>query len=291
MVQETQLQTRIQGEWDRYNQDGVILYREDTLSVRRAQHDKVELMLIHNACRDVYDRSQKSIDRPAGTAVPFADGSNPELATTDDDRFKILGNRFACMQYQSVLTPVKPLTDISVDFFVQSLKFAKEYPELTLMYNAINAGKTVPNQYWLLSFHAYEALAAPTDSDQLIGYIDGRPIRKRMKPCYLVTFQIGDQIESSAGILFKMVMYLGEKNFNIFLFNDRVFFIPREDVEIPTGFGNHRFGGLEMIGFFVMKSVEMLRSANPAQLVDGIREISYGERNQARFEEFLLQEL
>ena len=87
---------------------------------------------------------RKSIDKVVKENKPFADGSNPELLRTADEQFKIIGNRFACMQYQSVLVPVETQNMITIQFLKASLRFAVDHPHLTLMYNALNAGKTVP---------------------------------------------------------------------------------------------------------------------------------------------------
>ena len=287
----TSLGDRIREQWDFWNSEGAILYRPDTLTTRSVIQEGVKLHLIHNACRDVYDRSLKSIDKPIGNKTPFSDGTNPELARTADQQFKVLGNRFACMQYQSILAPVETQETLTSSFLGISLQFACANPELTLMYNAINAGKTVPHQYWLLSFSAYETLKRPLGTYQLLGMVSGLALYKCDVPCYMITFDISEDTAVAVEILCRLIGFMEQKNFNLFLFSNRAYFIPREDVEIPTGFENHRFGGLEMIGYFIMKSVETLESADPAMLLDGIRQISYDQTNQRRLERHLLHEL
>lgn len=76
----------------------------------------------------------------------------------------------------------------------------------------------------------------------------------------------------------------------MFLFSNRAYFIPRENIEIPDGFENHRFGGLEMIGYFIMKSMDALETADPTKLFSAIRQISYQPAHQQSLETFLQHE-
>lgn len=84
---------------------------------------------------------------------------------------------------------------------------------------------------------------------------------------------------------------MGHKNYNIFIYNGAVHFIPREDKEIPDGFGNHRFGGLEMIGTFIMKSEDEYNSVDPDKLLQGISQINFTAKNRKNIELFLISGL
>ena len=77
----------------------------------------------------------------------------------------------------------------------------------------------------------------------------------------MLAFDIHNEIHFAAEILYQLVSYMEQINFNIFVFSNRVYFIPRENIEIPAGYENHRFGGLEMIGYFIMKSLAALEAA------------------------------
>ena len=284
------LEELIQRRWDQSNAEGLIVYSAETLRTRTIIHQDIPLYLIYNSSRDVYDRSQKSIDRPAGAQSPFSDGSNPELARTEDQTFKILGNRFACVRHQSILVPIETQEIITLVFLKKTLHFSIQHPQLTLLYNAINAGKTVPYQYWLLSFQNYETLIHPPNLYKLEGKIHGISLYKRETPCYMIAFDISENIETVSEILFKLINFMEHKNFNMFVFSNRVYFIPRENLEIPAGFENHRFGGLEMIGYFVLKSAEAFESADPIDLIDGIHQISYKQAHQHHLEKYLLED-
>jgi hypothetical protein len=277
----------VKARWDEANAAGLILYRSDTLSTRNLEHEGMTFHLVHNACRDVYDRSPKSIDQPA-SLVPFSDGANPELVSTADGRFKVVGNRFACLRYQCVLVPVEPVAELTDDFLAASLHFAAEHPGLTLMYNALGAGKTVPHQYWLLSFSHYAPLANFSGSCELLGTSSGLALLRRRQPCYALTFGFDGRVDVATALLSLLSGYMGGRNFNLFLHARQAVFIPREEIEVPPGFTNHRFGGLEMIGCFVMKSAEALNIADPAALLEGIRAISYRPERQQALETFLL---
>ena len=284
-------ENEIRQQWDYWNNEGVILYQYETLTTRKIEYGDIELHLIHNACRDVYDRSTKAIDKPGSKKKPFADGSNPELAQTENNKFKIVGNRFACMQYQSVLVPVIEQTELNHQFLNASIQFALGHPNITLMYNSLGAGKTVPNQYWLLSFHQYETLDPKQPVYQSLGSVKGHHFYKRQEPCYMVVFDIENKLSQATEVLHHLISYVEQKNFNVFIFSNRIYFIPREDIEIPDGFENHRFGGLEMIGYFIMKSLDLLEAAKPEPLLKGIQQISFQEENQLKFEDFLLNKL
>jgi hypothetical protein len=112
-------------------------------------------------------------------------------------------------------------------------------------------------------------------------------VARRKTPCYLIAFDFSNRVATAARFLFRLSEYLEFKNFNIFLHANRAFFIPRRNIETPTGFDGHRFGGLEMIGYFVMKSAESLMTADPAKLIGGIREIAFGPEEQREFEKKL----
>lgn len=43
-----------------------------------------------------------------------------------------------------------------------------------------------------------------------------------------------------------------------------------------------------MIGYFIMKSEEEFKLADPEKLVNGMRQISFRDENQERFEKYLL---
>lgn len=277
----------IRTRWDQANAAGKILYRSDTLTTQTIEQGGITLHLLHNACRDAYDQSTKSIDKPASRTVPFYDGFNPELARTADGRFKILGNKFACQQYQCILVPTEPQEVLTAEFLGTSLRLATEHPFLTFIYNALNAGKTVPQQYWLVSFHAYHPFDGFEAHLSLLGTVHGILVQKRDVPCYMLTLPLSGDIQSATAILMRLVDYMQAKSFNLFLYGNHAFFIPREDVEIPVGFENHRFGGLEMIGCFVMKSAGALQSVDPDVLLQGIREISYQPASQKRLETYL----
>ena len=132
--QPDQFVSQIQENWDKWNLEGTILYREDTLSTRELSHNNTKIHLLHNACRDVYDRMPKSIDLKGRHEKPFNNGSNPEIARSKDGYFKVLGNRFACMQYQSVLVPLEEQQDLSIPFFRAAINITRECPQLTLIY-------------------------------------------------------------------------------------------------------------------------------------------------------------
>jgi len=279
-----QFEDLLKTKWNEANESGQITYRADTLSTRRLEHEGTALHLIHNACRDAYDRSVKAIDRPAAQAKPFAGGSNPELAETNDGRFKVVGNRFACVQYQCILVPKEPVEELTEEFLAASLEFAAAHPTLTLMYNALGAGKTVPQQFWLLSFAHYDLLADFMTGGEPAGTFQGLDLVRRKEPCYAVGFDFGGRVGDATLLLSRLNQQVGGKNFNMFLFNRRAAFIPRRPIETPTGFEGHRFGGLEMLGHFIMKSFEALDQADASQLLAGIREIGLKPEEQARFE-------
>jgi hypothetical protein len=289
MNSEQSLIEEIQTEWDYWNRSGVILYRSDTLTTKNVSYSGKNCYLIHNACRDVYDQSKKIIEKPRDKKQPFTDNSNPELTKTPDKYFKILGNKFACMQYQSILVPTMTQENITPKFLAHSLSFAYQNPSLTVMYNALNAGKTVPHQYWLVSFSEYKTLKKPDAYYKPLGKVSDHQIWKTDDPCYLITFEIDENVSKTVELLFSLTQYMQSKSFNIFLFANRVYFIPRENVEIPVGFEEHRFGGLEMIGYFIMKSLTALENANPEKLLSGIQQITYQVKNQELLESYLLQ--
>lgn len=287
MAKHLTLEERIKAAWDRENAAGVILYRGDTLRLRTITSDGMELHLIHNACRDGYDRSAKPLDQSNG-AVPAGDsGADPELARSEEGNFIILGNRFACLRFQCLLRPAVLTPELSRDFFAASLRFAGAHPALTLMYNGVNAGKTMPGQYWLLSFHTYDSLANGNHRNGTVAHIRGLLLERRQSPCYLLRFRFEENVEKAARILMALVKFMEGRNFNIFLARHQAYFIPREDLEIPDGFDHHRFGGLEMLGTFVMKSAAALEEADGAHLVQGIRQVSYGAGKQHRLEAYV----
>jgi hypothetical protein len=287
MTTKQSFENQIKTTWEEANASGQILFRSDTLTTRDVPYEGTSFHLIHNACRDVYDKATKAIDKPAAPAKPFADGSNPELAVTEDGWFRVVGNRFACVRYQCVLVPVQPLEAFTPEFLEAALRFAEAHPTLTLMYNALGAGKTVPAQFWLLSFARYDALVNFPAGGQSLCTSHGLNVFARREPCYALRFDFGGKIGESAAVLLDLVRYMGGRNFNIFLYDRHAVFIPRENIEIPSGFAGHRFGGLEMLGCFVMKSLDALQTADPAALLRGMREIGYTPENQQKLEAFL----
>lgn len=286
-MNELDLEACIRDQWDEANSAGQILFRFDTLTTKDVLYQGTRFHLIHNACRDVYDKGTKAIDKPAAPARPFADGSNPELAVTEDGWFRVVGNRFACVRYQCVLVPVQPLEEFTAGFLEAALRLAESHPSLTLMYNALGAGKTVPAQFWLLSFAQYDALVNLPTGCQMLCTSHSLDVFARREPCYALQFDFGGKIRESAAVLLSLAEYMGGRNFNIFLYDRHAVFIPRESIEIPSGFEGHRFGGLEMVGCFVMKSLDALQSADPAALLRGIHEIGYSPDNRQKLEDFL----
>lgn len=283
--QPNSLEERIKAAWDRENAAGVIRFRGDTLRLRTIRQDGLELTLIHNACRDEYDRRVHQL--PASGRAALQESDNPELARSADGYFTILGNRFACLRYQCLLVPVVLTPELSLEFFTRSLRFAAAHPGLTLMYNAVNAGKTMPGQYWLLSFHPVANLGPGPHPPGTVARIQGLHLARRQSPCYLLQFRFEAKLEQAARILMTLVDYMEGRNFNIFLAQYQAFFIPRQDLEIPAGFDGHRFGGLEMLGTFVMKSAVALEEADTGQLLQGIRQITYSAEKQKQLEAYL----
>lgn len=274
----TILQT-IQNNWDKANGNGDILYRDDTLTEKDVPYGDITFHLIHNECRDAHDQTLKK-------AAPVKE-VNPEVARTEDGWFKIEGRRVSCMRYQSALVPVEPLDELTEPFLEALCRFALEHPSLTLMYNGLGAGKTVLAQFCLVSFSRYDALVGFNDQSEPLCRARGFEIARRLEPCYALSFKFTGEASKAAVLLFRLAKYMEERNFNFFLFDETAFFIPRENVEIPTGFDNHRFGGLEMLGCFVMKSVQALHSADPEKMLRGIREISLKPERQSGLEAFL----
>jgi hypothetical protein len=199
----------------------------------------------------------------------------------------VLGNRFACVRHQCLLVPTEPTAELTEDFLAASLRFAAEHPDLTLLYNALGAGKTVPHAFWLLSVARYAPLADPGAGAEPAGRAHGLALGRWRQPCYALTFRFAERDGAAAALLARLAAFLDGRHFNLFLHAGHAVVIPRAPVEVPPGFGTHRFGGLEMIGCFVMKSAEALAAADPAALHAGIAAVSYPPEHQAALEAFL----
>jgi hypothetical protein len=281
------LETEIKIRWDLKNTEGNILYKLETLKTRELNYEDFTIHLIHNSCRDVYDKISKNISHHKNEDCPFCGNSELELKKTSDQFFRILGNRFACIQYQSILVPVVHQEVITQDFLKVSLEFSKNHPQLTLMYNAAQAGRTVSHLYWIISFQEYKILTQPGIKHFSLCEINGTLIQTRKIPTYMIEFDLKD-ITSTADLLYTIISHLSHKNFNMFLHLNRVYFIPRENIEVPNGFHDHRFGGLEMIGYFIMKSEEEFKSMDTKKVIRGMEQIALRAENQERLEKYLI---
>jgi hypothetical protein len=273
--------------WDQAAAAGRILHTSETLTVRTVPAGSQTLKLLYNSCRDAYDRRlREQGETRALPALPQT--QDPELLRTAEG-FVVRGNRFACVRYQSLLAPAEPLDDMTPAFIAASLAFAQRHPALTLMYNALGAGKTVASQFWLLSVSPYENLRQLLHRAQPRGIADGGvPVSVAHEPCYAITFDVQTRPDAAAALLHALASSMGKRQFNIFLHEHQAVFIPREPIEVPAGFEHHRFGGLEMIGCFVMKSADALNAADADHLSAGIRQISYSRPRQERLEAWLV---
>lgn len=290
MDQVKPFQSQLKEKWNNKNSQGIILFRADTLNIRTLLHKNITLHLVHNSSRDLYDNSPRNLQTSEKEMCPFCGELDNELFSTHDGRFRILGNKFACMQYQSLLVPIRHQEVLNLETLQWVLEFAFAHPEIVLLYNSANAGKTVSHFYWLMSFYPYETLVNSDYRGIEIYKAENISIFRRLIPSYALEIQIKDS-GKVVGLLFKLIEFMAHKNYNLFIYNNTVFFIPRENKDIPEGFGNHRFGGLEMIGTFIMKSITEYLSADPEKLLSGISQINYKEENQKKIETFLLFEL
>jgi hypothetical protein len=285
---EQALEVRIQEAWDERNVAGVITYRAETLRTKKLTYAGLLLEIISNSSRDAYDRAPKMVEDRT-MLCPFCEDSTLELARSADGFFRILGNRFACMRYQSILAASDHQEELDADFLRRSIQFALCHPRLTLLYNAPNAGRTVPHAAWLLSFHNYEGLTRYTGELSVAGRIGDLLVLRRERPAYTFEVELSPHPADANVFLLKLASRSAQRDFNIFLHAGRAFFIPRQSIETPNGFENHRFGGLEMIGCFVMKAGRDFLLAEPKRLVRGIAEISLHSTRQAHLESTLLE--
>jgi hypothetical protein len=285
MHADQEFEARLKEAWDHAAAEGRILHRTDTLTTRTIEANGTTLVLLHNACRDEYDRTVQA--RGVGADLPsLTRTDDPELLRVDET-FVVRGNRFACVRYQSIMSPIEPITEVTQGFIRTSLDFANRHPGLMLMYNALGAGKTVSNQFWLLSLRAYDNLLRLLRQASAVAGLEHTATQISHEPCYTLNFATEPDVDLAATLIHELIAYMGNRNFNIFLHDKRAVFIPREDVEVPPGFGTHRFGGLEMIGCFVMKSADALQLADGPRLVDGIHAIRYRPEHQAVLEPWL----
>jgi len=290
MDNKKQFQSQLKERWDDKNKQGIILFRSDTLKTKTITQGNVMLQLVHNSSRDVYDKSVPKSAPPQKKTCPFCGELDNELLTIAKQNLRILGNKFACMQYQCLLVPLQHQETLTQENLKGILEFAFNNPEIVFLYNSPNAGKTVPHLYWLMSFHPYQNLTDDVCQGERIHKTDNITISRRFIPSYSLEIKSADWHQISE-LLYKLIEFMGHKNYNIFIYNGAVHFIPREDKEIPDGFGNHRFGGLEMIGTFIMKSEDEYNSVDPDKLLQGISQINFTAKNRKNIELFLISGL
>lgn len=280
---EPHLISRLKYAWDEANARGDITFRADTLREKQLAYSGLIFDVIQNSTRDVYDRAARLPAPPAGDC-PFCGDLNPVLAQTSDGFFRVLGNRFACIRYQCILVAAEHQTNLDEQSITHAVGFALSHPELTLLHNSPHAGQAVPHTAWLLSVKHYDALDRHPEDLAVIGSRAGIMIQRRTRPAYRIEFDLPGDAAAGASILASLAARTNHRNFNIILSRRRAYFIPREPVEVPAGFDGHRFGGLEMIGYFVMKSESDFHNADARRLAGGIAEISLLPSHRAEFE-------
>lgn len=59
-----------------------------------------------------------------------------------------------------------------------------------------------------------------------------------LNPDYNRGLMVARNPTSAADLIYKLISYFSHKNFNLFIHSSHVYFIPREDIEIPDGFQN-----------------------------------------------------
>ena len=96
------------------------------------------------------------------------------------------------------------------------------------MYNALGAGKTVPHQFWLLSFSSYASLADFADHCDAIGASHGIQLLRRRDPCYALYFRFAGRINAAARLLVQFCDYVAGRNFNLFLYAHQAVLILRK---------------------------------------------------------------
>lgn len=281
------LENIIKDEWNKKNSENILFYSPETLKKRTIHSGYTPLYLIHNSIRDVYDRLSSDHSKHQVQLCPFCGILDNEILKICDDKLRILGNKFACMQYQSIVVPQEHIEILTEEYLNYIITFAFQHPTLTFLYNADNAGKAVKHCYWLMSFYEYEPLREPFDKATLLYSSKDFSILKREIPSYRVEFEVSDK-ENIVNLIMKTVSFVENKNFNLFIYANRIYFIPRENIETPDGFNQHRFGGMEMIGYFIMKSKKDFESVDSQKLLTGINQISYNKSNQEKFESYIL---
>jgi hypothetical protein len=257
--------------WDQANVSGEILWRADTLQMRQVDVEGIKVEIIYNSVRDAYDGSVKTIDLPQVLDDPFA--HNPLLAETE--AFKLYGNPFSCMQYQCILVPRdvnKPLGSALIRDFTA---VAEAMPELRILYNGLGAGKTVPNEFTLMSLHDYPGLFIKATRSVLsraeVGIVSAGG-------AYRLVFPLDPEL--------LWTLCDAGHPFNFLLHDGLVTFIPRKPIEAPLE-PSYRFGGLEMIGTFVVKSREQFDAANAALLWQAAASVCLDERERTDLEKRL----
>lgn len=260
--------------WDAANNSGRIFWRADTLQIRCVYVDGLGVEIVYNSVRDAYDRSVKAIDRPQTSDDAFS--HNPLLLETE--AFKLYGNPFSCMRYQCILVPHDAKTPLGLSFIGDLIAVAEAMPELRLLYNGLGAGKTVPQEFALISLHDYPGLLA-------------KPIRNlSVRPDIGVV---------AAGGAYRFVLPLNPEllwtlcecghPFDFLLHDGLVTFIPRKPVETPLE-PSYRFGGLEMIGTFIVKSQEQFDTADASRLWHAAVSVCLDETERAAMESQIVKE-
>ena len=261
--------------WDQANVRGEILWRADTLRTRTVNLDGVPVEIVHNAVRDAYDLSPKTIDRAQAPDDPFA--HNPLLLETK--AFKFYGNPFSCMQYQCILVPHDTRTPLNLDFVHNLVAVAQAKPELRILYNGLGAGKTVPHEFALLSLHHYPGLAVEPSRDlpshPAVGIVTSGGT-------YRFVFPLDHQL--------LWTLCAAQHPFDFILHDGLATFIPRKPIEAPLE-KSYRFGGLEMIGTFIVKSREQFDTAEPSTLWQAAVSVCLDEMERSGLEQWLAQQI
>jgi len=264
---------QIKRAWDEANRVGEILWRADTLMTKAVAHRGLQMEVVYNSVRDSYDKSVKAIDRPSAPDDPFA--HNPLLA--ESEVFRLYGNPYSCMRYQFILVPKLTRTSLSVEFISELVAMARVMPSLRVLYNGRGAGKTIPQEFGLVSLHDYPGLSVPP----------GRTLACRPSVSIVTAAGVYRLVFPLDHELLWAMCRIGHP-FDFILHDGRATFIPRKPIESPVD-PSHRFGGLEMIGTFIVKSREQFHSADVGALWEGVVSISLDDLERQSLELRLAQ--
>ena len=268
---------RLKEKWDSYVSNGLVGYDSNLLETRvlDPKDGRLPFFLVFNDGRRKY--VERLAQRGSDASCPFCSDDFEELRIDDLSELRVLPNKFPCLLNQFILTPQKHTGFLEVKYLDDAVSFARR-TGFKVYCNTSGSGGV----YTHLVFQASGKYHTSPEQDffsyvEINSLVEGRNTKVGWIEHTVFGIRLVGQNTSP------IVSWLAstyEKPINLMFKDNHVYIFPRNEVEVPSGFGKWKFGVLEAIGIFICQDAQVFRNLEYDQLEKAMDEISQSEKSE-----------